>query len=165
VTDDDEETLVAEDCCALLPMTALEGDVLYTLAGWSVFKESSKVQCSVCLTAIFGDKADAPEQSLLTVLKSFSTGEGLTHPSKTVFEVVIAAEALFQKNRANLTSASNVHSFLMKGFSEQFVVNNFPTCHNVLNNIVDRYFRLRVYMLAKNMTGDFNKKCDEVQAW
>jgi len=60
VTDDDEETLVAEDCCALLPMTALEGDVLYTLAGWSVFKESSKVQCSVCLTAIFGDKADAP---------------------------------------------------------------------------------------------------------
>lgn len=39
VIDDDEETSVAEDCCALLPMTALEGDVLYTLAGWSVFKE------------------------------------------------------------------------------------------------------------------------------
>lgn len=145
-------------------MTALEGDVLYTLAGWTVFKEKTKIkQCSVCLSAILGDKNNAPEQSLLTVLKSFSTGAGLTHPSKTVLEEVIAAESLFQKNRANLTSAGDVHSFLMQGFSNQFAVNGFPTCHNALSNIVARYFRLRVYMLAKKMTSDFKKKCDEVQ--
>ena len=43
-TADDDEKSVAEDCSALLPMSALEGDALYTLAGWAVFKEKSKVQ-------------------------------------------------------------------------------------------------------------------------
>ena len=164
VTDEDDETSMAEDCSALLPMSALEGDVLYTIAGWTVFKEKSKIQqCPACLSAILGDQANAPEQSLLTVLKSFSTGAGLTHPSKTILEVLIAAESLFQKNRANLSAVGNVNSFLMQGFSNQFAVNNFPTCHNVLNNIVHRYFRLRIHMLAKKMTGDFRNNFEEVQ--
>lgn len=143
---------------------ALEGDVLYTIAGWAVFKEKSMVQqCPACLSAILGDKTDVPEQSLLTVLKSFPTSTGLTYPSKTIFKAVIAAESLFQTNRANLTSVGDVHSFLMQCFSDQFAVSNFPTCHNVLSNIVSRYFRLRIYMLATKMTCDFRKTCDKVQ--
>jgi hypothetical protein len=69
--DDDDEALVAEDCSALLPLSALEGDVLYTIAGWTVFKEKSKIkQCQACLSAVLGDKTDASEHSLLTELKS-----------------------------------------------------------------------------------------------
>lgn len=162
--DDDDERYVAEDCSALLPISALEGDVLYTIAGWAVFKEKSRIKnCPTCLSSMIGDKSDAPEQSLLTVLKSFSTGSGLTHPSKTIFEAVIAAESLFQKNRANLTGSANILSYLMKGFTSQFVVSNFPTCHNVLRNIVSRYFRLRIYMLATKMTADFRQERAQVQ--
>lgn len=163
VTDDDEAS-VAEDCSAFLSMSALEGDVLYTIAGWTVFKEKSKIgQCQSCLGAVLGDKTDALEHSLLTELKSFSTGAGLTHPSKTVFEILIAAESLFQSNRANLISASNAYSFLMQGFSSQFEVNHFPTCHNVLNSIVSRFFRLRIHMLAKKITANVKKRGDVLQ--
>ena len=129
--------------------------VLYTIAGWAVFKEKSKIQrCQTCLDAILGNKTDAPEQSLLTELKSFSSGAGLTHPSKTILKALIAAESVFQTNRAKLTAVGNVHSFLVKGFTDQFAVTNFPTCHNVLSNIVSRFFRLRIYMLATKMTVD-----------
>jgi len=162
--DDDDEKYVAEDCSALLPLSALEGDVLYTIAGWAVFKEKGKIlHCPNCLSSILVDKNDAPEQSLLTVLKSFSTGAGLTHPSKTILQAVIAAESLFQANRSNLAVVSNTHSCLMKGFTSQFVTSNFPTCHNVLRNIVSRYFRLRIYMLATKMTADFRNERDKVQ--
>jgi hypothetical protein len=162
--DDDDEALVAEDCSALLPLSALEGDVLYTIAGWTVFKEKSKIkQCQACLSAVLGDKTDASEHSLLTELKSFSTGAGLTYPSKIVFEILIAAESLFQSNRASLTSVSNVYCFLMQGFSSQFAISHLPTCHNVLKNIVSRFFRLRIHMLAKKMTGDLRKSGDAVQ--
>jgi len=52
-TEYDDELSVAKDCSALLPMPALEGDVLYTIAGWAVFKEKSKIQqCPACLGAM-----------------------------------------------------------------------------------------------------------------
>jgi hypothetical protein len=153
--DTEEEEFMARECNALLPLSSLEGNALYLMAGWAVFKEMKKTpKCAPCHTCIKGDRQNAPPLSELTTIKSFSSGAGLTHPSSAILDAVIAAESLFQANKDVLVVVPDIHVFLMKAFTSQFSLTGFPPCHNVVQSIVARYLRLRVHMLGSKLTNE-----------
>ena len=118
-------SVVTEDCPSFLYLSECEGNALYNLAGWAVFKE--KNSCKTCQTCIVGDASNgALEHAQLTILKSYSQGSGLCHPSPAILNAIVALESIFKSNEAKFANIENLEVFLLNAFLSQFVVSGFP---------------------------------------
>ena len=129
-----------------------ESKGLYAVAGWAVFKERTPKACPVCLSSIVGDASTAPAHSQLTVIKSFETGGGLTHPSPAMWQAIITAESMFRTYEDQITKIENVSKFLWNSYECQIPISDFPSCHNILQSVVTRYFRLRLHIHGARIT-------------
>ena len=152
VSNNDDDVEMEKVCSQLLPLSECESNALYTVAGWTVFKEKTPKACPVCLSSIVGDASTAPEHSQLTVIKSFETGGGLTHPSPAMWQAIIAAESIFRSYEDQMTKIENVSKFLWNSYERQVPLSDFPSCHNIVQSVVTRYFRLRLHVHAAHIT-------------
>ena len=138
----------------------LEAKVCYLLAGWSVHKQKDKVrQCTDCMAVICGSAEEAPSE--FADLLEEKTYGGLTYPSTLVWCAVQTAESVFRSRQADIMSSSDIESSLLTSFSNCFTVSGLPDCHSTLSDVVARYFRLRIHVFGKWLTGKF--KADIVQ--
>jgi hypothetical protein len=148
--DDDELGLQIGE----LVLSELEGNALYTLAGWAVFKEKAPNACAVCVNSIIGDASSSPELARLNIIKSFETGGGLTHPSPAILQAVIVAETIFRNHEDRLMKTDNVSNYLLNAFDRQFSSSSFPSCHNIVERVIGRYFRLRLHIYGRRVTNN-----------
>ena len=139
-----------------------EANVCYLLAGWAVHKEKERLQgCSDCLSVICGDPGEVPADSQLTVMKSYG---GLTYPSALVYSAVQVAESVFRSHQAELRSCCTVKSMLNEQFRSLVCYIGLPSCHDdVLQNIIKRYFRLRIHAYGKWLTDKYKSTHDSAQ--
>ena len=142
-------------------LNVCESNVLYLLAGWTVFKEREKLSgCTDCLEAMCSNSEDSPSEAKLTEFKTYG---GLTKPSDLVHEAILLAENVFRRHTASLKMLDNVEDWLWTEFSKNSVsLKQFPPCHDVLTRIVRRYFRLRIHIYGKTLTEQY-KSSDNVQ--
>lgn len=147
----DEELLFLENSFTLdSSEDMLEANVCYLLAGWSVYKQKEKLHgCTDCLATICGQLTDVPAdcpEAQLTMLKSYG---GLSYPSPLVYSAVQVAEAIFKCCQSQLASCTDIETKLNDEFSQRFCFSGLPSCHNVLSDVVARYFRLRLHVYGK----------------
>ena len=146
-----EERVFPNHTTSSLMMNVCESNVLYLLAGWSVFKEKTKISgCADCLDAICSDSNELPFDAKLHEFKTYG---GLTKPSELVHKIIVDAENVFRSCAENLELLDNVEDCLWTEFTKCCtLIKQGPLCHDALSNIVRRYFRLRIHIYGKKLT-------------
>jgi hypothetical protein len=148
---DDEQAFV-EEASSVNDLNVCEQNVLYLLAGWSVAKEKARIaDCNECFNAVSDKPGSCSDMAELLCIKSYG---GLSCPSAAVLAAIQVAETVFRENQENIVSCSNVEKFLCCQFRERFTCDGFPQCHNAMNNIVARYFRLRIHIHGKALSSN-----------
>ena len=131
----------------------LDANVCYMLAGWAVHKEMATVgACEDCLAAMCGHETDTPADCSATQLMVLKSHGGLSEPSPLIHSAVQVAEAVFKSCQPHLTSWTDVESKLNDEFRRRFETSVLPSCHNILSDIISRYFRLRLHVYGKWLT-------------
>jgi len=152
VQDVDEELVFVDENVSLLKtdLDILDMNVCYLLAGWAVFKQKARTgNCTDCLAVICGSPCDAPAEAQLMMIKTYG---GLSYPSELIYKAVQVAESVFRCHQGELALTSNVEHRLNSIFKTEFSVDGLPPCHNVLSDIISRYFRLRIHIYGKWVT-------------
>jgi hypothetical protein len=132
--------------------TSHENNALCYITGWIAFKLKSQLKsCSACINfLVSGDPLDrSMPQVQLTVIKSYGW---LTIPSKSLQQVILAAEAIFQCNEAVCLSCSDALQLLLDKSSDLLNAQNIPNCHNVGILVLKKFFRLRLHICAKGLS-------------
>ena len=153
VHDVDEELVFVDENVSLLhtDLDIVDMNVCYLLAGWAVHKQKARTaNCSDCLAVICGSPCDAPAEAQFMMIKTYG---GLSYPSELIYKAVQVAESVFRCHQGELAVTSNVEHKLNSIFDTKFSVDGLPACHNVLSDIIARYFRLRIHIFGKWVTG------------
>jgi len=139
--DVDEEHVFLEENASVLhsDLDVSDVNVCYLLAGWAVHKQKTRIaNCSDCLAVICGSPCDAPAEAQLMMIKTYG---GLTYPSELIYNAVQVAESVFRCHQGELAVSTDVEHMLNAAFNTQFSIDGLPTCHNVMSDIISRYFR------------------------
>ena len=141
-----------------------ESNGFYYAAGWAIYKELCKINCETCKTA-FSVNEPNPQlkcYSLLTELKSFSSSANtssknyLCHPSKQIFDLLIKCEIIF-RNKINYYKNHVAPEKLILNEVE-YEKEQFPHCHIQVENILERYIKLRLHIFADELSKKFLTK-------
>lgn len=139
---------------AVVNCTASESNALCYLTGWIAFKLKSQLKsCISCVSFLVSeDPADkAMPQAQLTVLKSYGW---LTIPSQSLQQLILAAESIFQQNQVESVTSCNALELLLHK-SVNLLSSEFsciPSCHNVGNLVLKKFFRLRCHIYANGVS-------------
>jgi hypothetical protein len=121
--------------------------VFYLLAGWFVAKEKARVaDCNECLTAVSDKPGSRSDMAELLCIKSYG---GLSCPSAAALAAIQVAETVYRENQENIVSCSNVENFFVVNFANVLPMMASHNAINAMDNIVARYFRLRVHIHGK----------------
>jgi hypothetical protein len=131
--------------------STLELNALCYLTGWIAFKLKRQLNpCSLCVDYLVSTDSEdkSMPQAQLTVLKSYGW---LTMPSKSLQDVILAAEGIFKSNQADCLNSANSLQLLLDKSSSILNRSDIPTCHNVCLEVLKKYFRLRSHIFVSGL--------------
>ena len=142
-----------ENVCHSRPLEKLEGNALYDIMGWALSRIFRKVDCDVCCSAFTADSISNDCFGQYTVARNYG---GLMHPSNELLTAAKLAEQTFVSNKPTMHRKADIDLCITMQVLD--VINscnfNFPTCHNILQNVFKKYIRLRINQHAKAITSN-----------
>jgi hypothetical protein len=135
-------------------LTYTEKNALCYLIGWLAFKLKTQLKsCKTCVDFLVSSNPDDRNaiHAQLIAIKSYGW---LTFPSLSLQKVILAAECIFQRNKAEcLTSINSLQLLIDKS---AVLLNGsdpvIPTCHNAGLLLLEKFFRLRSHICAQGIS-------------
>lgn len=136
-----------------------EGNGLYYIVGWTLFKEIQGLSCDKCKNAFMNQSTVVPQlpEALLSLFKSYNpVTHNLTpdhptmylcHPSAALFHFFQTVEGVFRVHVSDLHKHPCPESVLLQQATPD--VHDFPVCHGILPKLMKRFLKLRLHIHAK----------------
>lgn len=160
-------------CCDVSGMfDTCEENALTYLAGWIAFKLKSKVSCAECSEWLTRNKSHSDDDDddahsvesaalQLTLIKSFGGSDyGLTLPSDELQQLVRGAESVFRVCKGECVQNTDIPQTLLGRSSALLAhASDIPQCHGVAHKVLQKFFRLRLHIFAKQLSNAAGDEC------
>jgi hypothetical protein len=154
--------VIAIAATAIADIDYIDSNVIVYIAGWIVFKLKTLLKdCTdCCCSLVLQDGDDDPGRNLTTV----KSRGGLSNPSRSIIELLLAAETVFRSEGRKVLDVANVEDYLMNLVEGRIPSSvELPPCHDVTHLAVRKYIRLRLHAHAaalskRQASGQFASK-------
>ena len=153
--------------CALVgDLGICEKNALAYLAGWIAFKLKSKASCKNCANWLVHCDSDtncsiAEKVELqLTVIKSYGGKDyGLTLPSQNLLNFLHISETVFSSCKTDCFRSDDIQLALLQRCSPLLDETDFPRCHDLGNQILKKFFKLRLHIFCNEVSRSTSEDC------
>ena len=137
-------------------MQKSESEALKYLAGYCV--SHLQQDCVLCMKLSKSQHPDVPDGFIIFAIYK---EDCRVRPSNEVVSLLQYAENYFRQKEQNLHGTKNIHKSLLSTLLKNDITNKFSKCHNVAKNLLSHWLRIRIGIVAKQLTfehcGDKNK--------
>lgn len=137
-------------------LSDMEGLGLYYLTSRVVTKWVKQVDCEKCKSALVADQSN---QNIPSVWREAVESKGFLHPSVSVYDTLQWAESQFVHTDEDILrfhKPCTQFAFRIYGEMAFGIRNAFPSCHEVLRNILKAFMGTRLKMVAEDLTKRLN---------
>ena len=166
--DEDDDDTIAEQFSDVsdTPLNKAQESSLYHLAGYCIYSVKTRgTLCDVCVQAAIDPRRSMSSGSLqaITRMKEFSRG-CLTYCSEAAFGLCRLAEILFRKfENCRKLCGSRLIPRLMKQASVLISECQIPNCHKLKDELLSKFFTVRLYKAARKESCKRMKKSNNVK--
>lgn len=138
-----------------------EGNAMIYVAGYLLKKCLLQHTCEVCVNLSYNtENTLSNDEIIFCKLKAYQDSEtpfgGLTMPSKSIVEYIMALEGIFVNKFNSLASRESIGSLLKSEFSK--IVYIHPCSKFPLDYFLSLYTRVRIYFTLKFINSDVKTK-------